>query len=78
VSCEGLRGEQSSLTAPRKSADGIGGMRERAEGLNGGQEESPAVERGDGIRRDASGIWDELPAGTPGNDAPVGVMVHPD
>jgi hypothetical protein len=24
------------------------------------------------------GIWDELAAGTPGADAPVGVMAHPD
>ena len=24
------------------------------------------------------GIWDELAAGTPGDDAPVGVMAHPD
>jgi hypothetical protein len=24
------------------------------------------------------GIWDELAAGTPGPDAPVGVMAHPD
>jgi hypothetical protein len=24
------------------------------------------------------GIWDELAAGTPGSDAPVGVMSHPD
>jgi hypothetical protein len=24
------------------------------------------------------GIWDELAAGTPGEDAPVGVMDHPD
>ena len=30
----GLRGEQSSLTAPQKSADGIVGARQRAEGLN--------------------------------------------
>jgi hypothetical protein len=32
----GLRGEQSSLTALQKSADGIVGTQERAEGLNGG------------------------------------------
>ena len=25
-----------------------------------------------------AGIWDELSAGTPGNDASVGVMSHPD
>jgi hypothetical protein len=24
------------------------------------------------------GIWDELAAGTPGDDAPVGVTFHPD
>jgi hypothetical protein len=24
------------------------------------------------------GIWDELAAGTPETDSPVGVMVHPD
>jgi hypothetical protein len=24
------------------------------------------------------GPWDKLAAGTPGDDAPVGVMVHPD
>jgi len=47
----GLRGEQSALTAPQKSADGIVGARERAEGLNGGRESLPAVERRDGIRR---------------------------
>jgi hypothetical protein len=75
----GLRAEQSSLTAPQKSAEGIVGVRERAEGLNGGQEESSAVERGDGILRGVdSGIWDELAAGTAGNEAPVGVMAHPD
>jgi hypothetical protein len=45
VSWTGLRGEQSSLTAPQKSADGIVGMRERAEGLNGGREQAPEVER---------------------------------
>ena len=27
---------------------------------------------------DSSGIWDELTAGTPGDDAPVGVTYHPD
>jgi hypothetical protein len=26
----------------------------------------------------APGIWDELAAGTPGVNAPVGVMFHPD
>jgi hypothetical protein len=26
----------------------------------------------------APGIWDELVAGTPGPNAPVGVMTHPD
>jgi hypothetical protein len=26
----------------------------------------------------APGIWDELAAGTPETDAPVGVMTHPD
>jgi hypothetical protein len=26
----------------------------------------------------APGIWDELAAGTPGSDAPVAVMDHPD
>ena len=26
----------------------------------------------------APGIWDELTAGTPATDAPVGVMAHPD
>jgi hypothetical protein len=26
----------------------------------------------------APGIWDELAAGTPETDAPVGVMAHPD
>jgi hypothetical protein len=26
----------------------------------------------------APGIWDELAAGTPGPNAPVGVMAHPD
>ncbi len=41
----GLRGEQSSLTAPQKSADGIVGTQERAEGLNGGEESWPEVER---------------------------------
>jgi hypothetical protein len=45
VSWRGLRGEQSSLTAPQKSAEGIVGMRERAEGLNGGRESWPEVER---------------------------------
>ena len=54
VSWIGLRVEQSSLTAPQKSAEGIVGIvgtRERAEGLNGGRESLPAVERRDGIRR---------------------------
>jgi hypothetical protein len=41
----GLRGEPSSRTAPQKSADGIVGTRSRAEGLNGGEESSPEVER---------------------------------
>ena len=27
---------------------------------------------------DSLGIWDELTAGPPGDDAPVGVMYHPD
>jgi hypothetical protein len=35
VSWQGLRGEDSSMTAPQKSAEGIVGTRERAEGLNG-------------------------------------------
>jgi hypothetical protein len=26
----------------------------------------------------APGIWDEFAAGTPGPNAPVGVMAHPD
>ena len=47
----GLRGEQSSLTARQKSADGIVGARQRAEGLHGRRESWPAVERRDGIRR---------------------------
>jgi hypothetical protein len=47
----GLRVERSALTAPQKSADGIVGTRQRAEGLNGGEESWPAVERRDGIRR---------------------------
>jgi hypothetical protein len=47
----GLRGEPSPLTAPQQSADGIVGVRERADGLNGGRESWPAVERRDGIRR---------------------------
>jgi hypothetical protein len=51
VSWQGLRGEDSSLTAPQKSAEGIVGTRERAEGLNGGRESWPGVERRDGIRR---------------------------
>jgi hypothetical protein len=33
----GLRGEQSSLAAPQKSADDIVGTQERAEGLTGGE-----------------------------------------
>jgi hypothetical protein len=28
--------------------------------------------------RSISGAWDELAAGTPGDDAPVGVTFHPD
>jgi hypothetical protein len=47
----GLRGESSFLTALQKSADGIVGTRERAEGLNGGRESWPGMERRDGIRR---------------------------
>jgi hypothetical protein len=41
----GLRGEQSFLTASQKSAEGIVGAQERAEGLNGGGESPPEVER---------------------------------
>ena len=51
VSSRGLRVEQSSLTAAQKSAEGRVGTRERAEGLNGGEEWRPEVERCDGIRR---------------------------
>ncbi len=28
--------------------------------------------------RSLSGVWDDLTAGTPGDDAPVGVTDHPD
>ena len=76
----GLRAEESSLTAPQKSAEGIVGARERAEGLNGREELWPGVEWRDRIRRDGpamSGIWDERAAGTPGEDAPVGVHMPP-
>jgi hypothetical protein len=45
VSWPGLRVEQSSLTAPQQSADGIVGTRERAEGLHGREESWPEVER---------------------------------
>jgi hypothetical protein len=45
VSWTGLRVEQSSLTAPQKSAEGIVGTRQRAEGLNGSEEWRPDVER---------------------------------
>jgi len=51
VSWTGLRVEQSSLTAPQKSAEGIGGTRERAEGLHGREESSPVVSWRDGLRR---------------------------
>jgi hypothetical protein len=51
VSSTGLRVEESSLTAPQKSAEGIVGACKRAEGLNGREESSPAVEWRDGIRR---------------------------
>jgi hypothetical protein len=51
VSSLGLRAEESSLTALQKSADGIVGVRERAEGLNGREESSPVVEWRDGLRR---------------------------
>ena len=73
MSSRGLRAEESSLTAPQQSADGIVGpaqarlvrhpkadrrgnreaepQRDGAEGLNGGEEESPDVERWDRIRR---------------------------
>jgi hypothetical protein len=47
----GLRAEQSSLTAPQKSAEGIVGTCERAEGLNGREEWRPGVELRDGIWR---------------------------
>jgi hypothetical protein len=36
MSWQGLRAEESSLTAPQKSADGIVGTQARAEGLHGG------------------------------------------
>jgi hypothetical protein len=73
----GLRAEESSLTAPQKSADGIVppakvGRPERWRGVvacRGAARWHPA--RG----RARLGLWDELAAGTPGDDAPVGVMV---
>jgi len=43
--------EQFSLTAPQQSADGKEGTQLRAEGLNGGRELLPVVERRDGLRR---------------------------
>jgi hypothetical protein len=45
VSWTGLRVEESSLIALQKSAEGIVGPRERAEGLNGREEWRPEVER---------------------------------
>jgi hypothetical protein len=77
----GLRVERSALTAPQKAADGIVGTRKRAESLNGGEESWPAVERemaSAEVLGFAPGIWDELAAGTPATDVPVGVMTHPD
>jgi hypothetical protein len=80
VSWTGLRAEESSLTAPQKSAEGIvppamGGRPERwtrVVACGGAARWPPARGR---VRR---GLWDELVAGTSGDDAPVGVLDHPD
>jgi hypothetical protein len=80
VSCEGLRTAQGSLTAPQQSADGIVppatvGRPERWKRVVawGG-----AASRHSARGRAKLGLWDALAAGTPGDDAPVGVMAHPD
>jgi hypothetical protein len=77
----GLSDERSSLTGRQESAEGIVGTLVRAEGLNGREESSPAVEWRDGTRRGVGqwfNAWGELATGATGEDASVEVIYYLD
>jgi len=76
----GLSDERSSLTGRQESAEGIVGTLVRAEGLNGREESSPAVEWRDGTRRGVGqgfNAWGELATDATGEDASVEVSILP-
>jgi hypothetical protein len=74
TSAEGIVGSAQATLGRHPKAERQGNreaepQRGWAEGPNGGKGSLPDVERGDGIRRGVgSGAWDELTAGTPGDE----------
>jgi hypothetical protein len=75
--CQGLRAEQSSLTAPQKSAEGIAARVNvlKARPVERRRRRRWSGERASGEASDGFDAWDERAAGATGEDAPVRVCL---